>query len=96
MSVTAVMDAYQSAHFPVQTAREDSIGARDSNSRAGVEGDAGMVQAALNRLLDAHPFATFSADERFDDSEAQKGIQRSAVRAASATDHLRTREFHQP
>jgi hypothetical protein len=37
-----------------------------------------MVQASLNTPLDVHPFATFLADERFDNADAEEHVGRSA------------------
>jgi hypothetical protein len=55
-------------------------------SGAGVEGDEGMVQASLNGTLDTYPFTTFPADKRFDQAEARKGVEGTAMRALGATD----------
>ena len=44
-----------------------------------VAGDERMVQASLNGPLDVHPFAAFPTDERFDDAEAGKRVERSAM-----------------
>jgi hypothetical protein len=76
------------SHHPTEArwpGRAGKYGLADHRGRQS-EGSVGV--RSLNRMRDCDAFAAFRADERFDCREAGKGVQRSAVRTASATHPL--------